>query len=89
MKLIKGKVSFARSLFACFIFPLIFGYFYSYVNKEWFFSNQIIGLVLGISFIFRGTFEKIYAKNQRNAKISFICGSAIIIYVICRFLEIL
>lgn len=89
MKLIKGKIPFIRSIFACFIFPLVIGYFYTYLNKEWFLTNQGIGLALGVLLLARGFFEKSVAKNIRNANISFLGGGAISLYVLARYFGIL
>lgn len=89
MKLIKGKVPFIRSLFGCFIFPLVVGYFYTYLKPDWFVSNQLIGVVAGVLLIARGVFEELMAKNRKNAKLSFICGGAIILYTIARQFGIL
>ncbi|HHD2751682.1 TPA: hypothetical protein ACOTG0_000426 [Clostridium perfringens] len=89
MKLIKGKVPFIRSLFGCFIFPLVIGYFYTYLNPSWFVTNQLIGLAAGGLLIARGVFEEVIAKNKKNAKYSFVGGGAIILYVIARYFGIL
>ena len=56
MKLVKGKVSFIRdNLWACIIFPLIFGKFYSYVmsGSNWSEVNQTIGIILIVLFIYK------------------------------------
>ncbi|MDZ5252299.1 hypothetical protein [Clostridium sp. LIBA-8841] len=89
MKLIKGKVPFIRSIFGCFIFPLVIGYFYTYLNPSWFVTNQWIGVVAGVLLIARGVFEEVMAKNKKNAKYSFFCGGIIILYVIARQFGIL
>ncbi|MDV5106346.1 hypothetical protein R2R32_08720 [Clostridium perfringens] len=43
----------------------------------------------GALLIARGIFEKVMANNQRNAKVSFLGGGAIILYVIARYFGIL
>ena len=89
MKLVKGKIPFIRSICGCFIFPLVIGYFYTYLNPEWFTTNQWVGVAAGALLIARGIFEKVMANNQRNAKVSFLGGGAIILYVIARYFGIL
>lgn len=84
MKLVKGKISFIRSILGCFIFPLLIGYFYTYLNPAWFMPNEIIGLILGLLFLIRGYFEVKIANNIRNGKFSYICGGITILYVILR-----
>ncbi|MGG5461969.1 hypothetical protein [Clostridium sp. B9] len=89
MKLIKGKIPFIRSIFGCFIFPLVVGYFYTYLRPDWFITNQFIGLTAGILLLARGVFEQKAAKNDRNAKYSYLGGGAIILYVIARAIGVL
>lgn len=89
MKLVKGKIPFIRSIFGCFIFPLVVGYFYTYLKPDWFITNQWIGIVAGGLLIVRGIFELKIAKADRNAKYSFLGGGAIILYVVTRALGIL
>lgn len=89
MKLVKGKIPFIRSIFGCFIFPLVIGYFYTYLKPNWFFTNQCIGLVAGILLLARGIFEQKLAKCERNAKYSYIGGGAIILYVLARAIGVL
>ncbi|MFR5264317.1 hypothetical protein [Clostridium sp.] len=87
MKLVKGKISFIRSILACIIFPLVFGYFYSYVmsGSNWSEVNQTIGIILIALLSIRAYFEYKIAKNKGNVKITIIALVAFSLYTIIRF----
>lgn len=89
MKLVKGKVSFIRSILACIIFPLVFGYFYSYVmtGSNWFQVNQTLGIMLIGLLGVRAYFEVKIANNKSNAKITIIAIVALSLYTIIRFIR--
>ncbi|MGL5615800.1 MAG: hypothetical protein ACRDD2_06140 [Sarcina sp.] len=89
MKLVKGKVSFIRSLLACIIFPLVFGYFYSYVmtGSNWHEVNQWIAVALIIILFIRAYVEYKIAENKSNGKITIFCAVALLLYTLIRFIR--
>ncbi|MGL4991786.1 MAG: hypothetical protein ACRC57_11595 [Sarcina sp.] len=90
MKLVKGKVKFIRSMLGCIIFPLLFCFFYSFVQSgsNWFEVNQWLGIALGIAFLVRAIFEQKIAKNKNNTKMSYFGTIVVFLYVILRFFNI-